>query len=76
VVGDFNAASTDPAMNALRTEMDWVRPTDGSLGLTWPASFPLARIDQVFARGVTVLSSTTVHAGSSDHLATKTVIGG
>jgi vancomycin resistance protein VanJ len=76
VVGDFNAASTDPAMNALRTEMDWVRPTDGSLGLTWPAAFPLARIDQVFARGVTVLSSTTVHAGSSDHLATKTVIGG
>jgi vancomycin resistance protein VanJ len=76
VVGDFNAASTDPAMNALRTGMDWVRPTDGSLGLTWPAAFPLARIDQVFARGVTVLSSTTVHAGSSDHLATKTVIGG
>ncbi|MFK4852933.1 endonuclease/exonuclease/phosphatase family protein [Microbacterium sp. ZW T6_19] len=76
VVGDFNAASTDPAMNALRTGLDWVRPTDGSLGLTWPAAFPLTRIDQVFARGVTVLSSTTVHAGNSDHLATKTVVDG
>ncbi|WP_217183492.1 endonuclease/exonuclease/phosphatase family protein [Streptomyces sp. AC495_CC817] len=76
VVGDFNAASTDPALNDLRGQLDWVRPTDGSLGLTWPAAFPLTRIDQVFSRGVTVVSSTTVRAGNSDHLATKTVFAG
>lgn len=76
VVGDFNAASTDPAMNALRAEVDWVRPTDGSLGLTWPAAFPVTRIDQVFTRGMTVESSTTMRAGNSDHLATRTVLGG
>lgn len=72
VVGDFNAAPTDPALGALRSDLEWVRPTDGSLGLTWPASFPLTRIDQVFARGVTVVSSTTVRAGNSDHRATAT----
>lgn len=72
VVGDFNAASADPALNAIRSELDWVRPTDGTLGLTWPASFPLSRIDHVFVRGLRVLSSTTFRAGHSDHLATIT----
>lgn len=72
VVGDFNAASADPALGPIRSELDWVRPTDGSLGMTWPASFPLSRIDHVFVRGLQVLSSTTFRAGDSDHLATIT----
>ncbi|WP_144877274.1 endonuclease/exonuclease/phosphatase family protein [Microbacterium sp. 1.5R] len=71
-VGDFNAASADPALGALRGQLDWVRPTDGTLGFTWPAGLPLARIDQVFARGLDVASSGTMHAGASDHLATVT----
>ncbi|MFJ4997470.1 endonuclease/exonuclease/phosphatase family protein [Microbacterium sp. NPDC088619] len=74
VVGDFNAASADPALGAVRSQLDWVRPTDGTLGFTWPASLPLARIDHVFVRGATVLESTTVRAGSSDHLATLTTL--
>lgn len=73
-VGDFNATSADPALSAIRAQADWVRPTDGTLGFTWPAAFPLARIDQVFVRGLSVLSSTTVRAGNSDHLATVTSI--
>ncbi|MFJ6531811.1 endonuclease/exonuclease/phosphatase family protein [Microbacterium sp. NPDC091662] len=71
-VGDFNAPSTDPSLAALRAEADWVRPTDGTLGLTWPVSFPLVRIDQVFVRGLDVVASGTVRAGNSDHLATVT----
>lgn len=74
VVGDFNASSTDPSLAPLRSELDWARPTDGSLGFTWPASLPLTRIDQVFTRGVTVQSATTERAGNSDHLATRTVL--
>ncbi|GGM46883.1 endonuclease/exonuclease/phosphatase family protein [Microbacterium saperdae] len=73
-VGDFNATSADPALSAIRAQADWVRPTDGTLGFTWPAAFPLARIDQVFVRGLSVLSSTTIRAGNSDHLATVTSI--
>lgn len=73
-VGDFNATSADPALSAIRAQADWVRPTDGTLGFTWPAAFPLARIDQVFVRGLSVLSSSTIRAGNSDHLATLTTI--
>ncbi|MFJ4173934.1 endonuclease/exonuclease/phosphatase family protein [Microbacterium sp. NPDC089696] len=75
VVGDFNAASADPALDALRGRLDWVRPTDGTLGFTWPVGLPLVRIDHVFSRGLDVLSSTTVRAGNSDHLATVTSFG-
>jgi len=74
VVGDFNAASADPALRAARSQLDWVRPTDGTLGLTWPAALPLARIDHVFVRGMTVLASTTARVGNSDHLATVTTL--
>lgn len=74
-VGDFNATSADPALAAIRAQADWVRPTDGSLGFTWPVVFPLARIDQVFVRGLDVLSSTTTRAGNSDHFATLTTVG-
>lgn len=76
VVGDFNAASADPALSAVRAQLDWVRPTDGTLGLTWPAALPLARIDHVFVRGLTVLESTTARVGNSDHLATVTTVAG
>lgn len=71
-VGDFNAPSTDPRLAALRAEADWVRPTDGTLGFTWPVALPLVRIDQVFVRGLDVVSSGTMRAGNSDHLATIT----
>lgn len=74
-VGDFNAPSTDPALAALRAEADWVRPTDGSLGFTWPAAFPLVRIDHVFTRGLDAVASSTMRAGNSDHLATVTRVG-
>ncbi|MDF2509945.1 MAG: hypothetical protein K0Q52_3804 [Microbacterium sp.] len=72
VVGDFNAPSTDPSLGALRTEAEWVRPTDGTLGFTWPAALPLVRIDQVFVRGLEVVTSSTLRTGNSDHLATMT----
>ena len=71
-VGDFNAPSTDPSLAALRAEAEWVRPTDGTLGFTWPVAFPLVRIDHVFVRGLDVVSSSTLRAGNSDHLATTT----
>lgn len=74
VVGDFNAASTDPSLSALRAEADWVRPTDATLGFTWPASFPLTRIDHIFVRGLDVVASGTRRAGNSDHLATSTTV--
>ncbi len=73
-LGDFNSATTDPALRALGAELALVRPTDGSLGLSWPAAVPLVKIDHVFQRGFDVASATTRRAGTSDHLATDTVL--
>ncbi|GAB3596842.1 endonuclease/exonuclease/phosphatase family protein [Microbacterium tumbae] len=73
-LGDFNAATTDPALHAIGAELALVRPTDGSLGFSWPARFPLVKIDHVFQRGFDVSSATTRAAGVSDHLATVTVL--
>lgn len=72
-LGDFNAATTDPALAPIAAQLDRVRPTDG-LGYTWPAAFPLVRIDHVFQRGFAVDSSVTRRAGASDHLATLTAL--
>ncbi|MGW8482717.1 endonuclease/exonuclease/phosphatase family protein [Microbacterium sp. NPDC055903] len=73
-LGDFNSATTDPALRALGAQLDLVRPTDGSLGFSWPAALPLVKIDHVFQRGFAVTSATTQRAGASDHLATVTVL--
>lgn len=73
-LGDFNSATTDPALRALGAELSLVRPTDGTLGLSWPTAFPLVKIDHVFQRGFRVSSATTQRAGVSDHLATVTVL--
>ncbi|GAA1488135.1 endonuclease/exonuclease/phosphatase family protein [Brachybacterium sacelli] len=74
VVGDFNAAPTDPALRPLRAAADWVRPTGISPGFTWPAEAPVARIDHVFVSGLDVTSATSFRAGQSDHLATRTAL--
>lgn len=68
-LGDFNAATTDPALQGLSAELSHARTTDGSAGFTWPAAFPVVRIDHVFQRGFNVAASETLRAGSSDHLA-------
>lgn len=73
-LGDFNAATTDPALRFLSAELDLVRPTTGITGYTWPAAFPLVKIDHVFQRGFDVGSASTVRAGASDHLATLTTL--
>lgn len=75
-LGDFNAATTDPALRGLASEIDRARPSDGLTGFTWPAKFPLARIDHLFQRGFNVASSETLRAGTSDHLAISVVLTG
>ena len=37
-------------------------------GFSWPASFPMARIDQIMVKGVEPMSSWTLPATDSDHL--------
>ncbi|WP_215813310.1 endonuclease/exonuclease/phosphatase family protein [Pimelobacter sp. 30-1] len=68
-MGDFNAATTDPALKGVRRNLSEPRSTGLSFGFTWPARFPLVRIDHIFERGLTVLETRVAKAGSSDHRA-------
>lgn len=67
VVGDLNAASGDRALAPL-LDVVHERADDGfGLGFTWPASFPVARLDHILTRGVTAVHSTVLPGNGSDH---------
>ena len=59
----------DRALNAVTAQM---RSTQGAagdgFGFSWPASFPMARIDQIMVKGVEPMASWTLAATDSDHL--------
>ncbi|MEV6160315.1 endonuclease/exonuclease/phosphatase family protein [Streptomyces sp. NPDC052052] len=69
LLGDLNGTMNDRALKAVTSQM---RSTQGAagdgFGFSWPASFPMARIDQIMVRGVEPMSSWTLPATDSDHL--------
>jgi vancomycin resistance protein VanJ len=67
VVGDFNSASTDRSFSQLDGVADESPTTSGGFGFTWPAGFPVARLDHALVRGMTTETSTVLPANGSDH---------
>lgn len=69
LLGDLNGTMNDRSLNAITSQM---RSTQGAagdgFGFSWPASFPMARIDQIMVKGVDPVSSWTLPATDSDHL--------
>ncbi|WP_329616662.1 endonuclease/exonuclease/phosphatase family protein [Streptomyces brevispora] len=69
LLGDLNGTMNDRSLNAVTSQM---RSTQGAagdgFGFSWPASFPMARIDQIMVRGIDPVSSWTLPATDSDHL--------
>ncbi|MGW0615124.1 endonuclease/exonuclease/phosphatase family protein [Streptomyces sp. NPDC002788] len=69
LLGDLNGTMNDRALNAVTSQM---RSTQGAagdgFGFSWPASFPMARIDQIMVRGLQPESSWTLPQTGSDHL--------
>ncbi|GGW83113.1 endonuclease/exonuclease/phosphatase family protein [Streptomyces lomondensis] len=69
LLGDLNGTMNDRALNAVTSQM---RSTQGAVGngfgFSWPASFPMARIDQIMVRGLEPESSWTLPQTGSDHL--------
>ncbi|MCX4848363.1 endonuclease/exonuclease/phosphatase family protein [Streptomyces sp. NBC_00893] len=69
LLGDLNGTMNDRSLNAVTAQM---RSTQGAagdgFGFSWPASFPMARIDQIMVKGVEPKSSWTLGATESDHL--------
>jgi vancomycin resistance protein VanJ len=67
VVGDFNSASTDRWFSQLSGVADEAPTSDLGFGFTWPAGFPVARLDHALVRGMTTETSTVLPANGSDH---------
>ncbi|MFI1399584.1 endonuclease/exonuclease/phosphatase family protein [Streptomyces sp. NPDC020681] len=69
LLGDLNGTMNDRALRAVTSQM---RSTQGAagdgFGFSWPASFPMARIDQIMVKGVEPVSSWTLPQTDSDHL--------
>ncbi|MFV2121061.1 endonuclease/exonuclease/phosphatase family protein [Streptomyces sp. Act-28] len=69
LLGDLNGTMNDRSLNAVTSQM---RSTQGAagdgMGFSWPAGFPMARIDQILVRGVEPVASWSLSRTDSDHL--------
>ncbi|MFE6483568.1 endonuclease/exonuclease/phosphatase family protein [Streptomyces sp. NPDC057757] len=69
LLGDLNGTMNDRALNAVTAQMRSTQGAAGSgFGFSWPASFPMARIDQIMVKGIEPVSSWTLPRTPSDHL--------
>jgi vancomycin resistance protein VanJ len=68
LLGDLNGTTGDRAFAALTAQLRSAQDVAGNgFGFTWPASFPVVRIDQILVRGVQPDSSWVLPANGSDH---------
>ncbi len=69
LLGDLNGTVDDRALAGITSQLHSVQEAAGNgFGFTWPAKFPVARIDQILVRGVEPTGSWTLPATGSDHL--------
>ncbi|MFI6338144.1 endonuclease/exonuclease/phosphatase family protein [Streptomyces sp. NPDC050535] len=69
LLGDLNGTMNDRALNAVTAQMRSTQGAAGSgFGFSWPAAFPMARIDQIMVKGIEPVSSWTLPRTPSDHL--------
>ncbi|MFJ4712101.1 endonuclease/exonuclease/phosphatase family protein [Streptomyces sp. NPDC088785] len=69
LLGDLNGTMNDRALSPVTSQMRSTQGAAGSgFGFSWPAGFPMARIDQIMVRGVEPVSSWTLPRTGSDHL--------
>ncbi|MEU3724921.1 endonuclease/exonuclease/phosphatase family protein [Streptomyces sp. NPDC031705] len=69
VLGDMNGTTDDRTFAGLTSQLRSVQKEAGDgFGFSWPASFPMVRIDQILVRGVEPKSSRVLPETASDHL--------
>ncbi|MFD8418413.1 endonuclease/exonuclease/phosphatase family protein [Streptomyces sp. NPDC059466] len=69
LLGDLNGTMNDRSLNGVTSQMRSTQGAAGSgFGFSWPASFPMARIDQIMVKGVEPVTSWTLPETTSDHL--------
>ncbi|WP_372490873.1 endonuclease/exonuclease/phosphatase family protein [Actinomadura terrae] len=68
LLGDLNGSVGDRAFDDLTSRMRSAQDAAGDgFGFTWPASFPVVRIDQILVRGLEPRSSWVLPRTGSDH---------
>ncbi|WP_371584454.1 endonuclease/exonuclease/phosphatase family protein [Streptomyces sp. NBC_01314] len=69
LLGDLNGTTDDRAFDDITAHLHSAQEAAGDgFGFSWPAKFPVARIDQILVRGVQPKSSWVLPATGSDHL--------
>ncbi|MEV7729039.1 endonuclease/exonuclease/phosphatase family protein [Streptomyces sp. NPDC087917] len=69
LLGDFNSTTDDRALAPVTARFRSAQTEAGAgPGFSWPAAFPVARIDQILLRDLTPLSTRTLPRTASDHL--------
>ncbi|MEY9849375.1 vancomycin resistance protein VanJ [Streptacidiphilus sp. BW17] len=69
LLGDLNGTTDDRELSGITSQLHSAQVVAGDgFGFTWPASFPMVRIDQILVRGMTPDSSWVLPATTSDHL--------
>lgn len=69
LLGDLNGTMNDRALAPLTSQLRSTQGAAGAgFGFSWPANFPMARIDQILVRSLEPVSSWTLSATGSDHL--------
>lgn len=69
LLGDLNGTMNDRSLAPVTAQMRSAQGSAGSgFGFSWPAVFPLARIDQIMTRGVHPTDAWTLPETGSDHL--------
>ncbi|MEV5967360.1 endonuclease/exonuclease/phosphatase family protein [Kribbella sp. NPDC051952] len=68
VMGDFNGTANDRSLAPLTAGLRSAQGAAGTgFGFTWPAKFPMARIDHIMVRGVTPTKAWVMKPTGSDH---------
>jgi vancomycin resistance protein VanJ len=76
LLGDLNGTVGDRALGGITAQLQSAQDVAGDgFGFTWPASFPVLRIDQILVRGVTPDSSWVLPGNGSDHRPVEATIG-
>ncbi|MBL1096869.1 endonuclease/exonuclease/phosphatase family protein [Streptomyces coffeae] len=69
LLGDLNGTMNDRALAPVTSQMRSAQGAAGDgFGFSWPASFPMARIDQIMVRGLDPVGASTMKKTGSDHL--------
>lgn len=69
LLGDLNGTMNDRALAPVTSQMRSAQGAAGDgPGFSWPASFPMTRIDQIMVKGLRPVSSWSLSSTGSDHL--------